>query len=227
MAEIVERLVTGYDPERIILFGSRATGTSDEESDFDLLVVKETDQRPLDRRIAVERLLADRALALDLLVYTPAEVWKLYTLGSPLIQEVTEKGKVLYVRNLSRAWMEDAREHVESAELLFENGKFRPACYHSQQCAEKALKALIIEKGRKPARTHDIVDLVHGARKEGWELEISTDDAALLSSVYRARYPSEEGLLPHGEPLADDAARALKAAKSVFDCALARLRYVL
>ena len=71
------------------------------------------------------------------------------------------------------------------------------------------------------------MDLVHGARKEGWELEISTDDAALLSSVYRARYPSEEGLLPHGEPLADDAARALKAAKSVFDCALARLRYVL
>jgi predicted nucleotidyltransferase len=38
---IVERLVTGCDPERIILFGSRADGTSDEGSDLDLLVVVE------------------------------------------------------------------------------------------------------------------------------------------------------------------------------------------
>ena len=128
---------------------------------------------------------------------------------------MAEKGKVLYVRNLSQARFEDAREHLESAELLFDNGKFRPACYHSQQCVEKALKALIIEKGQKPARTHDILDLLREARKEDWELEISTNDAVLLNSVYRAGYPSEEGLLPHGEPLADNAARALKAAKSI------------
>jgi hypothetical protein len=46
---------------------------------------------------------------------------------------------------------------------------------------------------------------------------ISTDDATLLNSVYRGRYPSEEGLLPHGEPPVEDARRAVEAARSVFD----------
>jgi uncharacterized protein len=217
LEEVVERLVTGYDPERIILFGSRAVGTSDEESDFDLLVVKDTDQRPLDRRMTMERLLADRAIPLDLNVYTPAEVWKLYSAGSPLIYEVVEKGKVLYVRDLTKAWIEDAREHLESAELLFENGKCRPACYHSQQCVEKAMKALIVEKGRKPARTHDILDLLAAAKKEGWELELPIDDAVLLNSIYSGRYPSEQGLLPHGDPLEGDVRRAVTAARLFFE----------
>ena len=97
-------------------------------------------------------------------VYTPAEVWKLYAAGSPLIEEMVEKGKVLYVRNLTRVWVADAREHLESAELLFENGKYRPACYHSRQCVEKMLKAMVQEKGRKPARTHDILELLDKAR---------------------------------------------------------------
>lgn len=37
--EVVLRLVEGFDPVRIILFGSRARGEADEGSDFDLLVV--------------------------------------------------------------------------------------------------------------------------------------------------------------------------------------------
>jgi uncharacterized protein len=217
LEEVVERLVTGYDPERIILFGSRADGTADEESDFDLLVVKETDERPLDRRIAAEQLLADRSIPLDLSVFTPAEVWNLYSAGNPLIHEIAEKGKVLYMRDITRAWIEDAREHMESAELLFEKGIYRPACYHSQQCVEKSVKAMIVEKGRKPARTHDILDLLHDARSEGWEPQLTTDDAVLLNSVYRGRYPSEEGLLPRGDPLKADARRAVTAARSFFD----------
>jgi len=215
LEEIVDRLVKGYDPDRIILFGSRTGGTQDGESDYDLLVVKNTPERPLERRMAVERLIADRSVPLDLLVYTPTEVLRLYAAGSALIHEVAEKGKVLYMRNITGAWIADAEEHLESAELLFENGKYRQACYHSQQCAEKVLKALIIEKGRKPARTHDILDLLHNVRSEGWEVEISTDDAVLLNSIYRGRYPSEEGLLPHGEPLIDEARSALSAARSI------------
>jgi hypothetical protein len=43
------------------------------------------------------------------------------------------------------------------------------------------------------------------------------DDAILLNSVYKERSPSEEGLLPHGEPTQADAKRALEAASSVSD----------
>jgi predicted nucleotidyltransferase len=38
-SEIVDRLVTEFDPERIILFGSHAWGNPDEDSDIDLLVI--------------------------------------------------------------------------------------------------------------------------------------------------------------------------------------------
>jgi len=213
--EIVDRLVKEYGPERIILFGSHAEGIPTEESDLDLLILKETDDRPMERCMAVERLLADRRVPLDLLVYTPSEFLRMYTLGSPLVQEITEKGKVLYMRNLTQSWMEDAEEHWESAVLLLENGKPRPACYHCQQCVEKGLKGLLIERGRRPPRTHDILDLLREVKKEDWEPAISIDQAVLLNSIYKGRYPSEEGLLPRGEPSVEDARSALEGASTL------------
>ena len=37
--ERLVRLIMRYDPERIILFGSRARGEADEHSDYDLIVI--------------------------------------------------------------------------------------------------------------------------------------------------------------------------------------------
>lgn len=101
--QIVERLVSEYDPDRIILFGSRAAGSPCEDSDIDLVVVKETEARPLDRRIEVERLLSDRLAPLDIHVYTPAEVRALFSIGDPFTDEVIEKGKVVYMRQATAA----------------------------------------------------------------------------------------------------------------------------
>jgi HEPN domain-containing protein/predicted nucleotidyltransferase len=213
--EVIERICTGFDPDRIILFGSRASGSYDQESDFDLLVIKETASRPLDRRMELERLLVDRRVALDLFVYTPAEVRLLYAAGSPLIEEVLHTGKVLYMRKATQAWLAEAREDFESAAILRDHRKHRAACVHSQQCVEKALKSLILEKGGRPARTHDIVELVNAVRADGWALDLGMDDAVYLNSIYRGRYPTEEGLLPHGEPTDEDAQRALDAAGAI------------
>jgi hypothetical protein len=44
----------------------------------------------------VEKILADRMVAVDLLVYTPEEMRSLYGMGSPLIAEIIETGKVIY-----------------------------------------------------------------------------------------------------------------------------------
>jgi predicted nucleotidyltransferase len=71
LKDISSRLIKDYDPEKIILFGSRVEGKDNEGSDIDLLVVKETEKRPLDRRIEVETLLSDRAVPIDIVVYTP------------------------------------------------------------------------------------------------------------------------------------------------------------
>jgi predicted nucleotidyltransferase len=45
--DIVQKLITGYKPEKIILFGSPAYGAPREDSDIDLLIIKETDTPPL------------------------------------------------------------------------------------------------------------------------------------------------------------------------------------
>jgi hypothetical protein len=49
------------------------------------------------------------------------------------------------------------------------------------------------------------------------------DDVVFLNSIYRGRYPTEEGLLPYGEPSCSDAKRAISAAKALVE----RLRSLL
>jgi len=211
--EISKRLIEKYDPDKIILFGSRAEGKDCAGSDIDLLIVKETEKRPLERRIEVETLLSDRSVPIDVLVYTPDEVRHLYSLGSPFIEEVMEKGRLLYMRKVTMAWLRDAEQELESASVLYEHEKYRTACYHSQQSVEKGLKAVIIERGSKPERTHDIVELFHAVTGTGFNTELSTEDAVYLNSIYKGRYLTDEGLLPHGEPSRTDAERALFTAK--------------
>jgi hypothetical protein len=58
--------------------------------------------------------------------------------------------------------------------------------------------------------------LLNAARAEGWPIELTIDDAVYLNSVYRGRYPKEEGLLPHGDPTEDDARRAVDVAAKAF-----------
>ncbi|MCK4824057.1 nucleotidyltransferase domain-containing protein, partial [bacterium] len=43
LQKIVDRIVKYYHPQKIILFGSYANGTPTEESDLDLLIIKDSD----------------------------------------------------------------------------------------------------------------------------------------------------------------------------------------
>ncbi len=212
--EILDRIVAGYDPEGIILFGSRASGAGEPSSDIDVLILKKTRERPVERRIVVEKLLADRDAPLDILVYTPDEMRYLYSIGSPFIEEVVETGRVIYMRKATEDWLKDAGEELSSAELLLEHKKYKTACYHNQQCVEKGLKAAILEKGAKPPKTRDIMDLLNEAKKLGLPIELPLDDAVFLNSVYKGRYPAEEGLLPHGSPDRNEAKRAVEAGRA-------------
>ncbi len=96
--EIVRQLVTNYPPEKIILFGSHARDVPEEDSDIDLLIIKETSDRFLDRWAMVRRILSDpnRTVGLDVIVLTPQEMAQRLKVGDQFIAEILEKGKVLY-----------------------------------------------------------------------------------------------------------------------------------
>ena len=221
---VTHRLIENYEAERIILYGSHAAGRAREDSDIDLLIVKATEKRSMDRQIEVEELLSDRAIPLDITVYTPREMRWLFSIGDPFIEEVLEKGRLIFVRKATKGWIKDAEDERESASILYEHGKTRGACYHSQQAVEKGLKALILEKGDRPDRIHDLVDLLHKATGWGWDTGLSIDDAVFLNSVYKGRYPTEMGLLPYGEPSVEDAERAVSAARGFLETVKGLLR---
>ncbi len=86
-----------YDPERILLFGSLVTGETGDWSDIDLVIMKETNRRFLDRTKEVMQLLKPR-VGVDILVYTPAEFTQLCQERVFVREEIAAKGKVLYER---------------------------------------------------------------------------------------------------------------------------------
>ena len=96
--DIVQRIVSGYSPQKIILFGSFANGKPDEDSDIGLLIIKDTDKRPLERWMEVKRLVRDRnrKASVSPLVYTRNEIKDRLAMKDFFIQEVIEKGEVLY-----------------------------------------------------------------------------------------------------------------------------------
>ena len=95
---ILEKLLAGYAPQRVILFGSYAYGTPQPDSDIDLLIIKETAERFIDRWVTVRRILSDpdRKLPLETLVLTPDEVSSRLAIGDQFVAEIMEKGEVLY-----------------------------------------------------------------------------------------------------------------------------------
>jgi len=100
LAEIVRRIVEALNPDRIILFGSRARGDARPDSDYDLLVVKDTTERTLLLEQAAYRaMLGANTGPVDILVETPDRVKRLETANGTVFPEVFKEGKLVYERN--------------------------------------------------------------------------------------------------------------------------------
>ena len=95
---VVARIVEGYQPDRIILFGSYAYGTPTDDSDLDLLVIKDADQRPKIAR-QVEVRMAAYALdnpAMDVLVLNATEEARVRQNRFVVEYTALEQGRLLY-----------------------------------------------------------------------------------------------------------------------------------
>jgi predicted nucleotidyltransferase len=96
--KLLTKLITGYNPQQVILFGSYAYGKPDQHSDLDLLIVKETNKPPFQRRVEVGRIIQDqnRMTPIQPLVITPQELKEQLQKGNPFLIEILQKGEVLY-----------------------------------------------------------------------------------------------------------------------------------
>jgi len=98
LSRFVALLIEHFSPEKIILFGSLATGEIEEWSDLDLVVIQHTDLPFLERSKAALRLLRPR-VGVDVLVYTPQEFEQLCRERRFFREEILRKGKVIYERS--------------------------------------------------------------------------------------------------------------------------------
>jgi len=98
LADIVRRIVETAQPEKIILFGSRARGNARPGSDFDLLVIKESDEPRYRRDAPLYLALAGVNAPVDVLTYTPEEVRDWSAVPQAFITTAVREGKVVYER---------------------------------------------------------------------------------------------------------------------------------
>ena len=100
LKDIVQRLNRSYKPEKIILYGSYAYGNPTSDSDIDLLIIKDTDKRPVDRFVEVKQIIYQpgRSIPISPLVYTPREIEERLKIGDDFVTEILARGRVLYAR---------------------------------------------------------------------------------------------------------------------------------
>jgi len=103
---VVETIREKYQPEKIILFGSRVSGEPDSDSDLDVLIIKQSKKREVERIREVSRLVRryqqpPYLLPLDILVKTPREIRDRLAMGDDFIRQIVSKGKVVYDRSVA------------------------------------------------------------------------------------------------------------------------------
>lgn len=95
--EVVNQIVNKFHPEKIILFGSAVCGKFTDDSDIDLLILKnKVPKREIDRQYLIDRMIKRNGVALDMIVYKPEEVSSRIKMGDSFMEMIINKGKVVY-----------------------------------------------------------------------------------------------------------------------------------
>jgi uncharacterized protein len=91
----VEQVVSRFQPQRVILFGSHAYGNPTDDSDVDLMLIMPHSGTSAQAATEI-RLACPRSFPMDLMVRRPAEIRRRLRLGDQFLREVTSKGIVLH-----------------------------------------------------------------------------------------------------------------------------------
>jgi predicted nucleotidyltransferase len=94
--EVVRRVLTVARPDRIILFGSAATGQMTEDSDLDLLVVEPEPANTRDRSVSIWRALGDVHYPVDVIVMSSERFEETKNIVGGIAYPARKYGRVLY-----------------------------------------------------------------------------------------------------------------------------------
>lgn len=206
-----------YDPEKIILFGSAARGDTDEYSDIDLILIKQTDKRFVQRLVEAGSLIP-LDLAVDVFVYTPEEFQSMIEKGNPFIEEALKDGKLVYEKTAggkgrqaavawqhpvrkgrafvkkslesARRWLAQAQRGLTTVAALLQNSLWAEACFHAEQTAQLALKAFLFGRGRRHITIHSVRELAQQCASEDSDFSRFVGYGTFLDRYYLAtRYP--------------------------------------
>lgn len=124
-------------------------------------------------------------------------------------------------------WIKAAEIDLKSAKTLgIETDLSAPVAFHSQQAAEKAIKAIILKNSHKISKTHDLMKL---AKEAEIVQDNILDKLRYLNRFYNpTRYPdAAAGSLEEGLPTSEQAEEALKGAEEVVEFSKNQLRNLL
>jgi predicted nucleotidyltransferase len=96
--DIVRRIVETVQPEKIILFGSRARGDARPDSDFDVLVINKSHEPGYRRDAALYLALVGLNAPVGVMMYTPEEVRDWSAVPQAFVTTAVREGKVVYER---------------------------------------------------------------------------------------------------------------------------------
>ena len=93
--DFANEIARQFSPEKIILFGSQARGTPNEDSDVDMLVMMDFEGRGA-RKAAEIRTAVEHHFSLDLLVRRKEDIaWRIKE-DDYFLQDIMKEGEVLY-----------------------------------------------------------------------------------------------------------------------------------
>jgi HEPN domain-containing protein len=118
-------------------------------------------------------------------------------------------------------WLTRAKGDLSLASAPLPEGAFyEDLCFHAQQAAEKALKAVYQHHGLTFQYTHDLEELINGLKKFGLKIPSKVENAVVLTSfAWEARYP---GLAEPVTP--EEYQEALRCAEDVLAWAVKEVR---
>lgn len=99
ISEMVRRIVSGFDPEKVILFGSYARGTATRDSDVDLAVIfPRLRGRRRDKMVEIRVALYGMGIPKDVVVMTKKDLEQQKDVVGSIAHVVAKEGKILYAR---------------------------------------------------------------------------------------------------------------------------------